>query len=395
MTKIVVLLAALTATPTVDVTTVEGDTLSGALSQVTSEKVILAGEKGPRAVPIESVLSVRFPPHETRPEAPASSTAVLFQAGGLLSCEAVTLRDRTLIADPLLTESIEAPLPAIAALRFRALDPAVSEDWSEVIENAPPRDLLVVRNGESLDRVEGTISALDQETLTFLVGDQRVAIDRSKPRLFGVAVAHSADAAEKSICDIRLQNGDWISVSKLEYAGELLTATAAGGWKIQMSLDSIAELDFGRGRIRYLSDIEPREMTHTPFLEVEFDKVFDVRRDRSDAGPDVPIRIEGTPYRKGLVIHSRTELLYRLNGEFQRFVAVAGIEDLVRPHGSIELTITLDGKDVLQKTITGTDAPIPIDLNVAGARNMTILVDFADNWDTGDHLALGEARLIK
>ena len=98
---------------------------------------------------------------------------------------------------------------------------------------------------------------------------------------------------------------------------------------------------------------------------------------RSDAGPETPIRIDRQTYRRGLVIHSRTRLTYRLNGEFQRFVAVAGIEQLVRPRGDLDLVITGDVKVLFRRNVNGTDAPIPLDLSVTGVRELTIFVDFA------------------
>ena len=401
MKIIALLLAVLAASPDVELTTVEDETLSGTLTKITAEEITLQAADGPRAVKVSSVLSVRAAEPEAASdeagsEEKAASTTVQFQGGGSLSCDNVVIRDRKVLAQPALGAPIKVPLDVVAALRFRPLDPAVADDWKEVVASAPARDLLVVRNGEALDRVEGTISALDEKTFTFLVGDQRVAIDRTKPRLFGIVAAHANNPTEKtSICDVRLRNGDWLAASELAFDGNTLRVAAAGGWETKLPWESIEELDFGRGRIRYLSDLQPRDMVHTPFLETELDKVFDIRLDRSDASPDTPIRIENHAYRKGLVIHSRTELVYWLGGEYQRFVTVAGIEDLVRPHGSVELTIALDGKEVLNKTVTGTDAPIPIDLDVSGARELSILVDFAKDWDTGDHLALGEARLIK
>lgn len=395
MTALVLVLGTIVAQPSVELATVGGETVSGKLEKITAAEITLDGKNDRRAVPLDSILSVKFSSAEELPASAESATTLQFQGGGRLSCRRVVMRERRIIAQPRLGEAINVPLSVVAAVRFRKLEPTITDDWEEILENTPTRDLLVVRNGQSLDRLEGTISGLDEETLTFLVEETRVAIDRTKPRLFAVVAAHSPDAEGESVGVVRLRNGDWLSVSSLSYDGETLSVTTAGGWKTSFPAEAISELDFGRGRVRYLSDIEPRKSEHESFLGTELDTVFDVRRDRGDASPEEPIRIAGQAFRKGLVIHSRTELTYRLNGDYQRFVAIAGIEDLVRPLGSVELTISLDGATALQKTITGSQPPIPIDLKVDGADDLTIVVDFADDWGTGDHLALGGARLIK
>jgi len=43
------------------------------------------------------------------------------------------------------------------------------------------------------------------------------------------------------------------------------------------------------------------------------------------------------PYAKGLAIHSRTKIVYRLPREFRSFSAIAGIDSRVRPAGNVRL----------------------------------------------------------
>ena len=50
----------------------------------------------------------------------------------------------------------------------------------------------------------------------------------------------------------------------------------------------------------------------------------------------------GKEYRKGLAVHGRTEMTYRLPDRFRRFQAVVGIDDRVRPQGSMRLVVRGD-----------------------------------------------------
>ncbi len=108
-----------------------------------------------------------------------------------------------------------------------------------------------------------------------------------------------------------------------------------------------------------------------------------------------PLQLAGKQYAKGLAIHSRTEVVYRLPGSFNRLKAVAGIDDSVRPQGNVRLVIRGDNNVLLDTPIAGTDAPKTIDLDLSGVRRLSILVDFGDRAGIGDHLDMCNARITK
>lgn len=378
-----------------DVSTVDGESVTGDIVALDAGTLTVEVDGASKEVPLESVLQVRLPKSGESPGLDEGDLRLDLHHGGHLNCRQIVMEDRTVVADSVVAGKLRIPLSAVVAVRFRPADPAVDDKWTELIQSDPDRDLLVVRNGDVLDRLDGTISSLDPQTLTFLVGDQRVPIDRSKPKLFGVVTGRSATTAVTPIGELQFRNGDRLPISTLSLDGDALRVDA-NGVEATVRLNAIEAIDFGRGKVKYLSDLEPRTLDHTPYFGPSaIDSVFDVLEDHSDAGRDVPIRIDRQAFRRGLVIHSRTTLKYRLNGEYQRFVAVAGIEQLVRPLGDLDLVITADGKELFRRNLKGTDAAVPLDLDVTGARELTIFVDFAGDSDISDHLALGDARLIK
>ena len=48
-----------------------------------------------------------------------------------------------------------------------------------------------------------------------------------------------------------------------------------------------------------------------------------------------------------------------------------------------------------EAALTGADAPRPLDLDVSGVRRLSIVADFSDTYNAGDHLLLCEAKVIK
>ena len=103
--------------------------------------------------------------------------------------------------------------------------------------------------------------------------------------------------------------------------------------------------------------------------------------------------------RKGLALDSRSELAWTLPGKFGRLEGVAGIDDDVRPLGSVRLRIVGDGKTLLDAKIYGNDdskkEPLQISLATAGVRRLVLIVESLGNFGAGDHLDLGNLRLIK
>ena len=400
MTSALLFAAVLTlaAGPEVDVATLDGSTVKGELRSVAGTTLVLGVPDGERTVALDQVLTVGFPsPTPSPPPAPAKSVRVLFADGGWLACRDVgrTQRRATLTLPD--GQTVELPLASIRAIRFQPDDAAIDEKWKELVEKPTPKDLLVVRNADVLDRLEGSVGKIEPQTLTFFVGDSEVPIPRDKPKLFGLVFSSAEKSPVVVQCTARLLGGDRLPLTAVAISEQSLRATLAGGGTLTLPLAAVASLDFGGGKVTPLASLEPKQQEHTPFFD---GSVFAVHRNRNDEGE--PIRLAGQSFATGLVIHSKTRIVYRLSGDYRRFVATAGIEETVAgldeqglPRADLELTISADGRELLRRRVTGIDEPFPLDLDVTGARELTILVDFGENLDISDHLALGDARLIK
>jgi hypothetical protein len=177
-----------------------------------------------------------------------------------------------------------------------------------------------------------------------------------------------------------------VSFDGAELAIELLTGAAA-----KVPSQNVRALDFSLGKVRYLSQLEPREVKHTPY----FDHTWEYERDRNKDGG--PLQLGDKVYARGLWIHSKTFLRYRIAGEYRRFQAVVGIDYLVARNGrgDVHVVISGDGRTLWEADVRGTSDPQTIDLDVSGVRDLEILVDFGGDLDIADHLDLADARLIK
>ena len=154
-----------------------------------------------------------------------------------------------------------------------------------------------------------------------------------------------------------------------------------------------------------MSDLKPDSETFTPcpftVTGKELTSRLDFSRVRRDQNLESKsLRIHGQVYRKGLALRSRSELAWTLPGKFSHLEAMAGIDDDVRPLGNVRMQILGDGKTLLDTSIGGNEKdpkndPRPISLDVSGVRRLVLIVESQGNFGTGDHLDLGNLRLLK
>jgi hypothetical protein len=171
---------------------------------------------------------------------------------------------------------------------------------------------------------------------------------------------------------------------------------------ISLPFSKIKMIDFSLDKLVFLSDLEPETVRWTPFLPAGkiarlLEMLYTPRPDRNLDGLPLQLRTGQVTkqYAKGLAIHSRTELVYRLAGKYRRFAAVAGMDPKVAGNGHLRLEIKGDDKLLLDATISNESDPLPIDLDITDVRRLRILVDFGEHWDIGDHLNLCDARMTK
>jgi hypothetical protein len=230
------------------------------------------------------------------------------------------------------------------------------------------------------------IGDFDDKSVKFLLDKDEIPVKRDK--VYGL-IYKRARTASKAACLVDIEGGDALQVKQVVYEAGAWKAALAAGPAVDLPAEKVRALDFSLGKVRYLSQMEPREVRYVPY----FDVTWKYRRDRNlDGGP---IRLGNKSYTRGLAIHSQTFLRYRLAGDYRRFQAVMGIDQVVAKRGNVQVVISGDGKELLKTAVTGEDPPRALDLDVAGVRDLEILVDFGEMIDIADHLDLADAKVIK
>jgi hypothetical protein len=406
MTSIILAVIATAAISPFEVQTLDGRTLTGPLVKLTADRLTIAAKEGNVSLDTQEVLMIS-PRQKPKPVLRTAGVVVELTDGSIIRGRqylAHGSQTRITLADG---ETVEVPAGVVRTVQLGGVGRmrethAVQEmdaqgtEWLRLVKMKVDSDLLIVRAEENLDYHKGVLHDVTEEVVRFDLDGEVLSVKRSK--VFGFVYRHGAEAElPPAVCRITDSAGSQWSVRSLTLA-EGLQWTTPAGLSVTMPLGSVAAIDFSRGKLTYLSDLQPETAAWTPYFGVEnplpaAKRLYAPRFDRGFES--VPLQLGRAVYGKGLALYCRTEIVYRLPARFRRFQAVAGIDDAVRPHGKVRLVVRGDDKVLLDVVIRGSDAPRPLELDLTDVRRLTIVADFAGSLSAGDRLLLCNARIIK
>ena len=156
--------------------------------------------------------------------------------------------------------------------------------------------------------------------------------------------------------------------------------TTLSGAKWKAAAKDLVFLMPQTGRAVYLSDIRPDEYRFLPYLETK----WPYKTDRNVTGGQ--LRCGGRLYLKGLGVHSAARLSYQLDRPWSRFQAEVGIDDSTGGRGSVGFRVFVDGKQkYASPPIRGGMPPQAISIDLAGAKQLDLVVDYGEAGDVMDH----------
>jgi len=400
----------------VSVTTVDGTQVDGELLAWDAEGVTISSEEGaPTTWSVDQLLAIRWPQHEADTNADPASIELM--DGTLLPIITYEVSDsQAEVGTPLSEGKLQVSTTDIRRVQFTPLVEQLTTLWEELHEKQLAADLLIIhkKKGTVLDYLTGLLGNITSEQVTFNWEGDEIPVKWSKVAALAYYHANGPDLAP-AVCWLQTKNGGRLPIATAVFEEGMLRVTTVGGLDFRLPQDSLIAADFSQGKLSYLSDLEPIKQTWTPRIAlpaaVELIQGYgQPRRDQSFTGSALTLTWpkvtdaatsksvnsnEIRTYRKGLAIRSRTEIVYRLPKNMQRFVAIAGIDPNTASQGNVTLEIFADDRVVWQGEIAGKRQPTEIDVQLEGARQLRIFVDYGANLDFGDRLHLVDARVTK
>lgn len=409
------LLAASLAAPIdVEVNRLDGSTRIGSLVSVSSEEVVLATGEGEVTLSARELFSLSLLPDDFEDEEAfdlEDPIRIDLTDGSHLLATSLQIEAGRATIDLISGGSTRCASRVIRTVQWKKQNPLLLRQWQEIAAAKQAGDVLVLRktnreadaNGAEqvttlLDSLEGVIHDVTDEAISFDYQGTRVDIPLEKVE--GVIyLSRGSTRMAEAVCRLDEESGTSWNLKSMKMAEDGVTGVTASGVRATVPLARILKVDYSIGNLVFLSDLTPEKVEWTPTVltsstPASLKSFYEPQNDRGFFG--APLALDGLSYEKGLAIHSRTEMQFRLTRAFRGFAAIAGLDSRFRSAGNVTLSIQGDGKELFSRKIVAEDDPVAIELDLKGVRRLTLLVDFGDDMsDIGDYLNLCDARLLK
>jgi hypothetical protein len=371
--------------------TAAGLSPTGALQQLGPEWTVrLAGKEL-----VRDLLTLRRADKPLPP--PPSGEQLLFINGDRIAGRVRKLADEQLqfqfTAELEANKEAKVPLSALAVIWLVAPDGVDQPDLfrRRLASGQRQRDTLLLRNGDVL---EGLLGGFDDTGAQMEVDKKAVPVPRSRLAAVTLSTELTTPLRPKgTFARLVLASGSRLSLADASCDdGKTLTGTTLFDAPVRVPLDQVIALDIYQGKAVPLSDLKPLKQEQTPYLGV----TWPLANDGSVAGRD--LRLGGSSYDKGLGMHSEARVTYDVSAGFRRFEALVGLDDQTGRDGSVRIKVLVDGKprDLgWDKELTAQTGPQPVRVDLKGAKQLTLVVEFGQRGDVGDHVDWADARLVK
>lgn len=362
---VLVATVAAAAPPQVMVSLDDGTSESGGLVAIDGDTVeILAADGAARSFPVGRVRSVVGRRNAVGDGGPAvaqppAARLTLTDGTTLSGTSFSTAGDAAIIG--LAGGEARMPLGRVRSVEFLAAGPAGGTTWlAEVLEGVST-DLVAVAKGEAVQLVECAILGVDAESVTISLDEETIPVKRTK--VIGLRWLRAESPAAGTTVEVvggRLRAGG-VAWSPAAFVLD----GADPERKITLPPVALAGIDYTAGRTVALATLPPERLEVEPF----FGGLDDVAGLAACFAPR-PIEAGGSV--ASLLVRPRTVATWRIPTGGRRFRA--GLAQATQA-GPATVSIAVDGKPLFEGVVSG-EAPVPVDVAVAGGRRLTLAVDF-------------------
>jgi hypothetical protein len=294
--------------------------------------------------------------------------------------------------------AMTVPLSAVSVMYFAAphAEQSPALFLRRLTHEARRQDTVFLRNGDVLNGV--------------LLGFDRMAGARLRVTRKDQVIAFSKIAAvglNTRLTRLRLPAGPYghlvladgtrLGLAHATADTSRLRGTTLFGTPIDVPVTDIRALVSYHGPAVYLSELRPSSYQFRSYLGT----------DRVDYSVDGSI-LAGAPfggnlviddncYDRGLGMAGASRLQYALDGHYRWFEANVGL-DKTGADGRGQIKVLVDGRPIAlgwDGKLTGQEKAHFLRLNVAGARTLTLVVEFGDGGNVRERIDWAEARLLR
>jgi len=368
--------------------TISQDTLQGRLISLTLDDGAVLEGAGSETQRVASEELVRLRTNAAASARPRQDYTLRLANGDVLDGRIVAGDADTVVIEAPWCGRLVVPLESVERIdAARATQSAHRESANWLMRRKDlDQDAILLTNGDVLQgflkSIDAIGAAIEGDLGENLVPHRLIVTIRLASAVFaGLDSPHAR---------IALRGGCRLTVTELDWIGDVVEAAHVGGQRLRFDAAQVVEIEFVGGRWEWLSTHQPISFEHTPMLSVGWEYSID----RNVLGG--PIEIDGRRFDHGLGVHSRSRLVYELQGDYEEFVTLFGIDDNSGPKADVSVSVLVDGQRRLaEKHVRRGKLYGPIRINVARANRIELVVDFGENGNIQDRFNWVEPALIR
>lgn len=351
----------------------DGSTVEGELVRVDRERLVLSVDGTETAVPIADARAAERTPPAT---VGARAVRLLLVDGGWIDGDDVAWSGGELT----LTRGdgpVTLPAARVRSVAWRRVGDAgePGADWLAALPEAPGSDLLVVGSADGQEFVECAIKGVSPETVTVLLDEETIPVKRSK--VIGLHWVRP-EAATRGAGGVGVSlDGGTLRVGRVEWSPE---GTLLDG-DVRLPAAALERIDWAAGRSVALASLPPERLEVEPW----FGGLAKLPGLATHFGPRPVVPGDGFP-RAGLVLRPRTAAVWRIPPESRRFRASVAPAAGERADAAALIVVSVDDEERVRVRVDrATPLPdgVPIDVDLAGGRRLSLTVDFVGGGDGG------------
>lgn len=377
------------------VRTIDGRELTGAVTVSEDGKVTVAGDAGEIGIDVAELVS--FDREGSSARNVRVEHRVWLRSGTELPVKKFRGRaggdgkPSMLIATLPCAATLELPISTIRAVRHGGLMRPQPTLFNQDLAEPPANEdlIYVVRDGKA-QRSQVTVSAMRDKAVDFLLRGEEYEfeLDGLAGIVFGANTGFAPDRQPRPRTVVSLTTGERIE-GKLLSLNDRVRCRLDEGCVLDVPVSRVHKLEVSSDKLVWLADLQPK-VEQTP----AFDRTWPWHNNRSVAGPG--FELAGQKFERGIGLVPHTRLTYALDGRFDVFEAMIGIDDRGGPAAHAIFRVHVDGKQVFEsKPMLREQKPEALRVALNKAKTLTIEVDFGKNYDLGDFCAFANARVVQ
>ena len=319
------------------------------------------GEGDELVVPWNEILSLEGPaPRVTAP------VAIYLVGGDEIKGEIVggdEFGDTFLVRAPVMRlrdEPIEIPVDRLRTLIYRDRAPWATPTDFAISEDSEYDEAVFVKVRRGFDVNSGQLDRFDEEGIQFVDSGRSTPRQFRTERMSGITIRGGLPPDEPGSWLLVTTHGDRLRVDVKVVTPVAIQFESEFG-ELLLGCERIASLTLLGSDRSFLSDMSPERVEETGNPGGDGPTLLTFQKDRTVSGGvlnmarspmDGYLVVDGRTYGKGLGVHSRCVLTYRVPEGMTRFHAKVGIDDEVRTlgvRGNVDIRVHSGEKDLFNR----------------------------------------------